>query len=216
MQNIDLICIGKMNASYFASGVAEYQKRLGGFCNFRIIELPEASIADKNASDRQIAKALQKESDAILASVRKGAYLVALCVEGKQISSEDLAALLAERAASGAGDIAFVIGSSHGLDDRVKKAAQARISMGRITLPHQLARLVPEQLACTINAGMKYPNKSIRTTLPLHHQTMAGIILRTQLFTESSAVRPCNRQAFRPFFQIMRNQRKTKACKFFR
>ena len=63
MQNIDLICIGKMNASYFASGVAEYQKRLGGFCNFRIIELPEASIADKNASDRQIAKALQKESD---------------------------------------------------------------------------------------------------------------------------------------------------------
>ena len=95
MQNIDLICIGKMNASYFASGVAEYQKRLGGFCNFRIIELPEASIADKNASDRQIAKALQKESDAILASVRKGAYLVALCVEGKQISSEDLAALLA-------------------------------------------------------------------------------------------------------------------------
>ena len=102
MQNIDLICIGKMNASYFASGVAEYQKRLGGFCNFRIIELPEASIADKNASDRQIAKALQKEADAILASVRKGAYLVALCVEGKQISSEDLAALLAERAGSGA------------------------------------------------------------------------------------------------------------------
>ena len=159
MQNIDLICIGKMNASYFAAGVTEYQKRLGGFCSFRIIELPEASIADKNASDRQIAKALQKESDAILASVRKGAYLVALCVEGKQISSEDLAALLAERAGSGAGDIAFVIGSSHGLDDRVKKAAQARISMGRITLPHQLARLVlTEQLyrACTINAGMKY------------------------------------------------------------
>ena len=90
MQNIYLICIGKMNASYFAAGVAEYQKRLGGFCNFRIIELPEASIADKNASDRQIAKALQKEADAILASVRKGAYLVALCVEGKQISSEDL------------------------------------------------------------------------------------------------------------------------------
>ena len=146
MQNIDLICIGKMNASYFAAGVAEYQKRLGGFCNFRIIELPEASISDKNASDRQIAKALQKEADAILASVRKGAYLVALCVE-------------AERAGSGAGDIAFVIGSSHGLDDRVKKAAQVRISMGRITLPHQLARLVlTEQLyrACTINAGMKY------------------------------------------------------------
>ena len=63
MQNIDLIAIGKMNAAYFAQGVAEYQKRLGGFCNFRIIELPEVQIADKNASDRQIAKALQKEGE---------------------------------------------------------------------------------------------------------------------------------------------------------
>ena len=103
MQNIDLIAIGKMNAAYFAQGVAEYQKRLGGFCNFRIIELPEVQIADKNASDRQIAKALQKEGEAILASVRRGAYLVALCVEGKQVSSEDLAAMIADRAMSGAG-----------------------------------------------------------------------------------------------------------------
>ena len=159
MQNIDLICIGKLNASYFAAGVAEYQKRLGGFCNFRIVELPEVTIADKNASERQIAKALEKEGEAILHAVRKGAYLVALCVEGKQISSEELAELLAQRAGSGAGDVAFVIGSSHGLDERVKRAAQARISLGRITLPHQLARLVmTEQLyrACTINAGMKY------------------------------------------------------------
>ena len=155
MQNIDLIAIGKMNAAYFAQGVAKYQKRLGGFC----IELPEVQIADKNASDRQIAKALQKEGEAILASVRRSAYLVALCVEGKQVSSEDLAAMIADRAMSGAGDMAFVIGSSHGLDDSVKRAAQARISLGRITLPHQLARLVlTEQLyrACTINAGMKY------------------------------------------------------------
>ena len=91
--------------------------------------------------------------------MRKGAFLVALCVEGKQISSEELAGMLAQRAGSGAGDVAFVIGSSHGLDESVKRAAQARISLGRITLPHQLARLVlTEQLyrACTINAGMKY------------------------------------------------------------
>ena len=159
MQNIDLICVGKLNASYYAAGVAEYQKRLAGFCNFRILELPEAAIADKNASDKQIEKALQKEGEAILHAVRKGAFLVALCVEGRQISSEELAGLLAQRASSGAGDVAFVIGSSHGLDERVKRAAQARISLGRITLPHQLARLVlTEQLyrACTINAGMKY------------------------------------------------------------
>ena len=101
----------------------------------------------------------QKEGEAILRAVRKGAYLVALCVEGKQISSEELAALLEQRAGSGAGDLAFVIGSSHGLDEAVKRAANQKISLGRITLPHQLARLVlAEQLyrACTINAGMKY------------------------------------------------------------
>ena len=129
MQNIDLIAIGKMNAAYFAQGVAEYQKRLGGFCNFRIIELPEVQIADKNASDRQIAKALQKEGEAVLASVRRGAYLVALCVEGKQVSSEDLAAMIADRAMSGAGDMAFVIGSSHPRSGRQRQA--------RRTGPHQ-------------------------------------------------------------------------------
>ena len=152
MQNIDLICVGKLNAPYFAAGVAEYQKRLGAFCNFRIIELPEAAIADKNASDAQISKALDKEATAILSSLRKGEYLAALCVEGKQFSSEELAKLIADRANSGAGDIAFVIGSSHGLAD-------SKLSMGRITMPHQLARLVlTEQIyrACTINNGMKY------------------------------------------------------------
>lgn len=103
MQNIDLICVGKLNAPYFAAGVAEYQKRLGAFCNFRIIELPEAAIADKNASDAQISKALDKEATAILSSLRKGEYLAALCVEGKQFSSEELAKLIADRANSGAG-----------------------------------------------------------------------------------------------------------------
>lgn len=159
MQNMDLICVGKLNAPYFAAGVAEYQKRLAAFCRFRIIELPEAPLPDKNASPAQIEKVLEKEGKAILAAVRKGACLVALCVEGKQISSEELAAQIERQALSGAGDMAFVIGSSHGLAPAVKAAANARISLGRITLPHQLARLVlAEQLyrACTINAGMKY------------------------------------------------------------
>lgn len=159
MQNIDLICVGKLNAAYYAAGVAEYQKRLSAFCNFRIIELPEAAIAEKNASEATVQKALQKEGDAILAARRKGAFLAALCVEGKSISSEELAELIARQALSGAGDMAFVIGSSHGLSPQVKAAANARISLGRITLPHQLARLVlTEQLyrAETIIAGMKY------------------------------------------------------------
>ena len=159
MQNIDLICVGKLNAAYFAAGVAEYQKRLSAFYNFRIIELPEAAIADKNASEASIQKALQKEGEAILAARRKGVFLAALCVEGKSVSSEELADLISRQALSGAGDMAFVIGSSHGLSPQVKAAASAKISLGRITLPHQLARLVlTEQLyrAATINACMKY------------------------------------------------------------
>lgn len=159
MQNIDLICLGKLNAAYCAAGVAEYQKRLSAFCNFRIIELPEELIRKKNASAAVIEKALDKEGTAILSHVRKGAAIVAMCVEGKLVSSEDLAAFVSERALQGAGDIAFVIGSSHGLSPKVKQAAALKFSMGRITLPHQLARLVlTEQIyrAFSINNGIKY------------------------------------------------------------
>ena len=81
MQNIDLICIGKMNAKYFAEGVAEYQKRLAAFAAFRIIELPEEKIEEKNASDAVVKKALEKEGKAILSNVRKGAAIVAMCIE---------------------------------------------------------------------------------------------------------------------------------------
>lgn len=159
MQNIDLICLGKLNAAYCAAGVAEYQKRLSAFCNFRIIELPEELIREKNASAAVIEKALDKEGTAILSHVRKGVAIVAMCVEGKLVSSEDLAAFVSERALQGAGDIAFVIGSSHGLSPKVKQAAALKFSMGRITLPHQLARLVlTEQIyrAFSINNGIKY------------------------------------------------------------
>ena len=116
-------------------------------------------ISEKNASQAVIDKALEKEGRAILANVRKGAALVALCVEGKLVSSEELAAAIADRAMSGAGDMAFVIGSSHGLAPMVKQAAAMKISLGRITLPHQLARLVlTEQLyrAFAINNHIKY------------------------------------------------------------
>ena len=105
MQNIDLICVGKLNAKYFAEGVAEYQKRLSAFASFRIIELPEEKIEEKNASDAVVKKALDKEGKAILSSVRKGAAIVAMCIEGKQISSDELAQFLADRANSGAGDV---------------------------------------------------------------------------------------------------------------
>lgn len=159
MQNIDLICVGKLNAAFCSAGVEEYRKRLSAFCNFRIVELPEETIHEKNAGRAVIEKALEKEGNAILGNVRRGAALVALCIEGRQLSSEELAAFTADRALQGCGDIAFVIGSSHGLSPRVKEAAMLKFSMGRITLPHQLARLVlAEQIyrAFTINNRIKY------------------------------------------------------------
>ena len=79
MMNVDLICVGKLNAAYCAEGVAEYQKRLGAYCRFRIVELPEETIREKNASQSVIDKALEKEGAAILAQVKRGAALVALC-----------------------------------------------------------------------------------------------------------------------------------------
>ena len=156
MQTITLIALGKLNADYYAKAAAEYAKRLSAYCRLNIVELPEEPIAEKNASPAVIGKALEKEARAILAAVPKGSGLAALCVEGKQKTSEELAAYLDERAGSGAGDVAFVIGSSHGLADSVKQTASLRLSMSKMTFPHQLARvMLLEQLyrAFSINHG---------------------------------------------------------------
>ena len=159
MQTITLIALGKLNADYYAKAAAEYAKRLSAYCRLNIVELPEEPIAEKNASPAVIGKALEKEARAILTAVPKGSSLAALCVEGKQKTSEELAAYLDERAGSGAGDVAFVIGSSHGLADSVKQTASLRLSMSKMTFPHQLARvMLLEQLyrAFPINHGGKY------------------------------------------------------------
>ncbi|MEG1931731.1 MAG: 23S rRNA (pseudouridine(1915)-N(3))-methyltransferase RlmH [Pygmaiobacter sp.] len=159
MQTITLIVIGKLGQPFLQQGCAEYAKRLSAFCNFRVVELAEETIHEKSSSENSIAKALSKEAEKIFAALPKGAELCALCIEGKSISSEELAGYFAEKALSGSGDIALVIGSSHGLADSVKQRAAKQISMSRMTFPHQLARLLlTEQIyrACTINANVKY------------------------------------------------------------
>ncbi|MEG2930719.1 MAG: 23S rRNA (pseudouridine(1915)-N(3))-methyltransferase RlmH [Ruthenibacterium sp.] len=159
MQTITVIALGKLNAAYYKAAAADYTKRLSAFCKPELIELPEETIVEKNASQAVIEKALEKEAAAILAAVPKGAALVALCIEGKQCTSEELAEFFTQRAVSGSADVAFVIGSSHGLAPRVKQAAVQRLSMSKMTFPHQLARvMLLEQIyrACSINAGTKY------------------------------------------------------------
>ena len=159
MMNVDLICVGKLNAAYCAEGVAEYQKRLGAYCRFRIVELPEETIREKNASQSVIDKALEKEGAAILAQVKRGAALVALCVEGRPHSSEELARLVRTWQDSAARHLVFVIGGSFGLAESLKKEAKVRLSMSPMTFPHHLARvMVLEQIyrAFKINEGSSY------------------------------------------------------------
>ena len=156
MQRITVLCVGKLKEKFYADAAAEYIKRLSRYCKLDVVELPETRLPE-DPSPAEIQKALAAEANAIRQKLEAGA-VVAMCIEGKQISSDELAQFLAQRAGSGAGYVAFVIGSSHGLSDEVKKAAALKFSMGRITMPHQLARLVlTEQIyrACTINVGMK-------------------------------------------------------------
>jgi 23S rRNA (pseudouridine1915-N3)-methyltransferase len=159
LQTITLIALGKLNAAYYREAAAEYAKRLGAFCRLRVVELPEEPIAEKNASQAVIDKALDKEAKAILAAVPRGAAVVALCIEGKPCTSEQLADWLQAKAVGGVSDVVFIIGSSHGLAQTVKTAAEKKLSMSAMTFPHQLARvMLLEQLyrAFSINAGTKY------------------------------------------------------------
>ncbi len=146
MQKIKLIAVGALNESYYKEAVAEYKKRLSALCTFEEVRLKESSACKvsggKSPTDAQICAALDEEGDAILAAVPKRARLVALCIEGKQMTSEALAAYIGDAAVSGDGEICFVIGSSHGLSDKVKKAADLRLSMSALTFPHRLAAVM--------------------------------------------------------------------------
>ena len=159
MLEVKLICIGKLKEKYWRDAVQEYAKRLSAFCRFQIIELNEARMPqDPNAAE--IAKALGEESKAILAAAGRST-LYTLCIVVKSlivVPTRELAQQIDAAAVNGESSLAFVIGSSHGLDDSVKQGSK-RISMSPMTFPHQLARvMLCEQLyrAFSINAGTKY------------------------------------------------------------
>lgn len=140
MLRIKLITVGTLKEGYLREAVHEYEKRLGAYAKVEIVELKEGRVAE-NPSAAEISAVLEKEADAILAAVPPRAYTVALCVEGQQRSSEQLAALL-EDAMSRSSDLCLIIGSSHGLSPRVKKAADHRLSVSALTFPHQLMRVL--------------------------------------------------------------------------
>ncbi len=158
MIKISIICVGKLKEKYWREAIAEYSKRMGRYADFTITEVDEEKLPD-SPSQSQVENTLQKEGERILARIPKGASVAAMCIEGKQYSSEKLAALLEKSMSYDSGSIAFIIGGSWGLSDDVKKAADIRMSMSEMTFPHQLARvMLCEQIyrSCTIIAHAKY------------------------------------------------------------
>ncbi len=157
MQSVSVICVGKLKEKFYADACAEYQKRLGRFCRLNVVELPEQRLPE-DPSPAEIAAALEREADAIEEKLPRGA-VIALCVEGRMLSSEQLSQTMEKYASQGTSQLTFLIGGSFGLAERVKARADLRLSMSPMTFPHHLARvMLLEQLyrAYQIQAGTKY------------------------------------------------------------
>ena len=156
--DITLIAMGKLKEKFYISAASEYEKRLGAYCRFQILELPEHRLPE-DPSPAEISAGLEKEADLILSKIPKGAWFCVFTPEGKLLSSEALASKMAEVKLSGKSSACFLIGSSFGMAPRVKARADFRLSMSPMTFPHHLARImILEQLyrAEAIQAGSKY------------------------------------------------------------
>ena len=157
MANITVISIGTLKEAYLRDAVGEYKKRLSQYAKVDDINLKEETIRNEDDAS-EIRRALDLEAEKILSAVPKGSYKIAMCVEGKEYDSPALAKLIGS-AIDARGKIALIIGSSHGLSDTVKAECDARISISKLTFPHQLMRVIlMESLyrSFTILAGKKY------------------------------------------------------------
>lgn len=157
MQNVKIICVGKLKEKYFRDACEEYTKRLRPFCKFSVLELPETKLPD-SPSAAQIIKGLSAEGEKILLAAR-GSTMAAMCIEGELFSSEKLAETFSEISLSSKTDVSIIIGSSYGLCEKVKAEAKYKISLSMMTFTHQLARvMICEQIyrSFQILSGGKY------------------------------------------------------------
>ena len=158
MFDITLIVMGKLKEKFYLSAAAEYEKRLKGYCTFKIIEQPEHRLPE-DPSPAEIQAGLDREAELIFQKIPKNAWLCIFTPEGKILSSEEFAGKLKDVKNSGKSSACFLIGSSFGISQRVKDKADFKLSMGKMTFPHHLARImVLEQIyrAEAIQAGSKY------------------------------------------------------------
>ncbi|MBJ8350071.1 23S rRNA (pseudouridine(1915)-N(3))-methyltransferase RlmH [Streptococcus zalophi] len=138
---IKLLVVGKLKEKYLKEGIAEYVKRLERFTKVEIIEVSDEKTPDQ-ASQAENRNILEKEKQRLLTKIGERDYVIALAIEGKQVSSEELSQKFSQITLNGYSTITFIIGGSLGLSDYLKKRANLLVSFGRITLPHQLIRLV--------------------------------------------------------------------------
>lgn len=158
MLSVHLICVGKLKEKFYREAAAEYVKRLSPYCKLTLVELPECKLP-QNPSLGEITAALDKEGDAIRAKIPPNSSVVALCVEGRMRSSEELAGLIHSWEHNSSKHLVFVIGGSYGLHPSIKAEVWMQLSMSPMTFPHHLARvMVLEQLyrAFKINEGSSY------------------------------------------------------------
>ena len=158
MMNVQLIVMGRLKERYMKDFSEEYEKRLSAYCKMTVTELEPVRLSD-NPSQSEIDNALAKETQMIISKIPKGSYVCSMCIEGKQLSSEELSQKLEDIALCGKSTVTFIIGSSFGLSDEIKKMSHFKFSMSKMTFPHKLARIMlTEQIyrAFSISNNGKY------------------------------------------------------------
>ena len=158
MLNVTILAVGKIKEKFLSDAINEYSKRLGRYCRLEIIRVKDDPTPD-NPTDKERDIVLKREGERLIEKIPKGAYVIPLCIEGKQKPSEEFAKIMSEIPSGGKSEVVFIIGGSMGLWDRIKDMADIKLSFSKMTFPHQLMCVILlEQLyrAFNISGGGKY------------------------------------------------------------
>ncbi len=158
MLNVTILAVGKIKEKFLSDAIDEYSKRLGRYCRLEIIRVKDDPTPD-NPTDKERDIVLKREGERLIEKIPKDAYIIPLCIEGKQKSSEEFAKIMSDIPSGGKSEVVFIIGGSMGLWDRIKDMADIKLSFSKMTFPHQLMCVILlEQLyrAFNISGGGKY------------------------------------------------------------
>ena len=138
---ITILCVGKVKEKFYRDAIDEFAKRLSRYCKLEIVEVNDEKT-DEQASETEIRLVKEKEGERLLKNIKDDAYVITLCIDGKQLDSEELSEKIEKLGIQGTSHIYFVIGGSLGLADEVVKRADFKLSFSKMTFPHQLMRVI--------------------------------------------------------------------------